>query len=67
MTTNLYLPFTARERQASGRITLRIELDEIQLIETLAAARLIDPMSDPSRADIEHAVELLVAVLGREM
>ena len=35
-----------RERQASGQVTLRIQLDEVQLLETLAAARLIDRMSE---------------------
>jgi hypothetical protein len=56
-----------RQRRASGRIVLQTEHDEVQLLETLAAARLIDRMSEPSRADIEHAVELLIAALAREM
>ena len=56
-----------RERQASGQVTFRIQLDEVQLLETLAAARLIDRMSEPSRDDIERAVERLIAALGREM
>lgn len=55
-----------RMRQASGRIILRIECDETQLFETLAAARLIDRLSDPSHADIERAVERLIDALARE-
>jgi hypothetical protein len=56
-----------REREARGKIVLRIEADEVALIETLAAARLIDRMSDPSRPDLERAVELLLTALAREM
>jgi hypothetical protein len=55
-----------RQRQAAGRITLQVELDEVQLVETLTTARLLDPLADPSRADLERAVERLIEALARD-
>jgi hypothetical protein len=52
-----------RERQATGKIALRIECDEIGLIEVLHAARLIDRNRDLERADLEQGLERLIEVL----
>lgn len=55
-----------RQRQAAGKVPLRIECDETELIETLIAARLLDrnANADPSRAELEHAVERLLKTLA---
>ena len=53
-----------RERERTGRVILMVEFDETQLTETLCQARLIDPMAETSRADLERAVERLVELVG---
>jgi hypothetical protein len=53
-----------RERERAGRVMLTVEFDETQLVETLCQARLIDRMVEPSRTDLERALERLVELVG---
>jgi hypothetical protein len=55
-----------RERLALGKVCLTIECDEAALLEVLAVARQIDRNAEVSRRDLEHAVERLLAAIGRE-
>jgi hypothetical protein len=53
-----------RERQAAGRVVLQIEVDELGLVDTLVAARLVDRQADPSPAELARAVERLLRLVG---
>lgn len=55
-----------RRREASGRILLTVEVDEIEVTEVLRAARLLNPMLEHSREDIALAVERLIKLLAEE-
>lgn len=54
-----------RARRAAGRLSLLIEVDEVDTVEILCAARLLDPLRDHTREDIGHAIERLIGLLGR--
>ena len=53
-----------RERLANGRIQLTIEADEVALLEALHEARLLDPLVDHDRCEIERAVERLIEMIA---
>jgi hypothetical protein len=54
-----------RARERTGKIVLRIEIDEVGLTEALIAAKMLDPRIDHDRAAVEAAVarmlELIIA------
>jgi hypothetical protein len=49
-----------RRREREGKIPLMVEVDEAKIVEVLVAAKLIDPMADHAKAEIEAAVERLL-------
>lgn len=55
-----------RQRERAGRIVLRVEADEIQLVEALVASELLPEADRDDRAAVEEAtarlIELLIAV-----
>ena len=55
-----------RERRAAGRVLLPIVVDEVELLETLAQARLLDPLIDHDRESLARGVERLLKLLARE-
>jgi hypothetical protein len=55
-----------RDRRAAGRISLMFDVDEISTVKVLAAANLLDPQRDHSRADISRAVEQLLELLAND-
>lgn len=54
-----------RERRKAGRAAVTIVVDEVATVEVLCAAKLLDPLKDHSAADIGHAIERLIELLGR--
>src|SRR5262245_38372490 len=55
-----------RERRHAGKAVLSVEVDESTLLGVLAAAKLLDPQRDHSRADISRAVEQLLELLAND-
>jgi hypothetical protein len=55
-----------RERRQAGKAVLSVEVDEVTLLGVLAAANLLDPQRDHSRADISRAVEQLLELLAND-
>lgn len=54
-----------RERQAAGLVTLQITVPEDELVTTLRAARQLDGIVEPKRADLERGIEQLLELLHR--
>jgi hypothetical protein len=54
-----------RERLASGRCSVTVEIDEVEAVEVLCASKLLDPVQDHSREDIGHAIGKLIELLRR--
>jgi hypothetical protein len=55
-----------RERRQAGKAVLSVVVDEVTLLGVLAAANLLDPQRDHSRADISRAVEQLLELLAND-
>ena len=55
-----------RERQRNGRISLRIDVDEIDLPHALVEAGLLDDRNVESKAAIACAIEALLREWSRE-
>jgi hypothetical protein len=52
-----------RARRANGRIVVRAEVDEIELVQMLVAERLLEHHQQEDRKAIENATERLFALL----
>ena len=55
-----------RARRAAGQITLTITLDELEAIDVLTATRQLSSGCDPSKRDLEQAIESLFRLLWRD-
>jgi hypothetical protein len=53
-----------RERRAAGRITVAVEIDEVEAVEALAAAKLLNPLRENDRSEIAHAIAKLLELLA---
>lgn len=53
-----------RARCKAGRCAVTVEIDEIQAIDVLSTAKLLDPLQDHSRDDIGHAIGRLIELLA---
>jgi hypothetical protein len=53
-----------RQRLANGKILLLVEADETKLVELLVASKLIDPMVDHGRSEIERATGKLLELIA---
>jgi hypothetical protein len=56
-----------RARRAAGRRVLVVEVDEIQAIDVLEAARLLPPLHDHDQHEIEQAVARLLELLAGDL
>ena len=55
-----------RERQASGKVVLSIEVCVVDHVEMLRAAKLLAAWDDDDRVKIERATERLLQTLAAE-
>jgi hypothetical protein len=57
-----------RRRLRDGKIIVRVELDEVEAEEQLAAAGLLDPQRDHGRDEIERALDdAEIVIVGRRV
>jgi hypothetical protein len=54
-----------RRRMREGKIVVAVEVD-VDDIEMLTVARLLDPMVDHDRVEVGHAIERVLKLLGRD-
>jgi hypothetical protein len=52
-----------RRREREGKIPLCIEVDEVRLTELLVQAKLLSPLVDHGRSEIEAATEKLLELI----
>jgi hypothetical protein len=55
---------SARPTSPTPRRLQHVEADEVGLVELLAAAKLLDPMVDHGRSEIERATERLIELIA---
>lgn len=53
-----------RQREASGRVLLQVECDELELVGVLRQARQLDAI-EPTKRDLERGLEKLLELLAR--
>jgi hypothetical protein len=51
-----------RDRRRSGRVVLRIEIDEVALVETLIAAGYLPREQDDDRAAVQAALTSMLEI-----